>query len=230
MKKIINEKLIQRNKRIGQIFTIVSLAVLGVGLYLSFQDPSLITWSFAALLLGFIMSQFGIYFGAKWGRSPRPDESLSQALKGLDNKYTLYHYTSPVPHLLVGPAGILVLEPYHQAGTITYDAEKNRWKQKGGNLYLKIFAQEGIGRPDLEINNHQKVLNKYFEANFPDQEMPEIENILVFTNDKAEVQTESPPEVTLPAKKLKDYIRKKGKQTPIHVSKISLLNDKLSAE
>jgi hypothetical protein len=230
MKTITNEKLIQRNKRIGQIFTIVSLAVLGLGLYLSFQDPSLIIWSFAALLAGFIMSQFGIYFGSRWGRSPRPDEALSQALKGLDNKYALYHYTSPVPHLLVGPAGIVILEPYHQAGIITYDGDKKRWKQKGGNLYLKIFAQEGLGRPDLELKNHQKVLKKYFDANFADQELPDIETILVFTNENVEVQTKSPPEITLIAKKLKDNIRKKSKQTPINADTIALINDKLSGE
>ena len=57
----------------------------------------------------------------------------------------------PTAHLLVGPVGVWVLMPRHQAGRITYDENKNRWRQKGGNFYLKIFAQENLGRPDLEI-------------------------------------------------------------------------------
>ncbi|MCJ7624337.1 MAG: hypothetical protein MUO76_12605 [Anaerolineaceae bacterium] len=124
----------------------------------------------------------------------------------------------------------MVIEPYHHTGIITYDTDKKRWKQKGGNLYLKIFAQEGLGRPDIEIKNHKNDIKKFFEANLPDQVIPETDTILVFTNEKVEVQTESPSEVTLTAKKLKEFVRKKGKQALIPVSVISLINEGLGGE
>ena len=105
MRIISNEKLIKRNNRIGTYLTFGSLAVLIGGLALSFlAPPQYISYSFLALILGFILSQVGIYMGNRYGRKPRPDESISAALKGLDDKYSLYHYMTPVSHLLVGPA------------------------------------------------------------------------------------------------------------------------------
>src|SRR4030065_985294 len=106
MEIIINERLVRRNARIGQVSSIVGLLVLAGGMYISFARQEYFGLSLAALLLGFTLSQVGIYFGNRWGRRPRPDEVLSQALKGLDGRYALYHYTTPTPNLLVGPAGI----------------------------------------------------------------------------------------------------------------------------
>jgi len=119
MKIVIDEKLVNRNAKIGQIATIVSLVVLGGGMFLTFQKPEMIGVSIAALLVGFLLSQVGVSYTNRWGRSPRPDEQLSQALKGLDKRYTLYHYSTPVSHLLVGPAGLWIFFIKHQKGLIT---------------------------------------------------------------------------------------------------------------
>ena len=73
MNIISNEALIARNAKIGQFTSLGSLLVLGVGMYISFTKPEMFSISVGALLLGFIMSQVGIYFGNRWGRSPRPD-------------------------------------------------------------------------------------------------------------------------------------------------------------
>ena len=62
MKIVTNKKLIQRNRKVGQILSIASLAVLGVGMYMSFQ-PQLLSYSFLALIVGFMVSQTGIYYG-----------------------------------------------------------------------------------------------------------------------------------------------------------------------
>jgi hypothetical protein len=99
--------------------------------------------AYAVLFLGFIFLQFGLYFMNRYGRKPRPDEAIDTGLKGLDDRYTIYHYNSPVPHLLIGPAGVWVLHPYFQAGRVTY--EKNRWRLKGGGFlagYMRIFGQK----------------------------------------------------------------------------------------
>src|SRR4030065_1598293 len=108
MEIIINERLVRRNARIGQVSSIVGLLVLAGGMYISFARQEYFSLSMAALLLGFTLSQVGIYFGNRWGRRPRPDELLSQALKGLDGRYTLYHYGTTASHLLVCPAGVWV--------------------------------------------------------------------------------------------------------------------------
>ena len=210
MRIISNEKLIKRNKKIGQITTIASLAILIAGLVASFT-PEYLSWSFVALVGGFILSQVGIYFGNRWGRSPRNDERITAALKGLGDQYSLYHYTSPVPHLLVGPAGVLILLPFYQGGTITYDSDKKRWRQKGGNLYLKFFGQESLGRPDLEASTNITDLQNWMSKKFPGQTMPTPEVILIFTNPKADLQVEGAPIPTMMEDKVKDFIRRKAK-------------------
>jgi hypothetical protein len=228
----INESLIRRNTRIAQITVIAGLAVLIGGMVISFRRPDLFTISFASLLIGFLLSQVGIYFSNRWGRRPRPYELLNQALKGLDGKYTIYHYITPASHLLVGPAGIWVLTPRHQRGTITYS--NGRWHQRGGNMYMKIFAQEGLGRPDLEISNEIENLEKYLSKRMQDDKIPKIQAALVFTNDKTVIdvdnEEDSPMAVTLPLGKLKEFIRKTAKTKPVSMDKIQQIQEVLCSE
>jgi hypothetical protein len=219
-----NESLIKRNARIGQIGSLAGLVVLAGGMFISFTRVDLFVFSLGARLVGFILSQIGIYFGNRWSRRPRPDEHLNNSLKGLDGRYSLYHYTTSVPHLLVGPAGVWVLLPRNMRGRITYD--KGRWKQKGGNLYLKIFAQEGLGRPDLEIGGALDSARKYLVETLPeDSEVPDIQAALVFTNDATEIDADNAPIPTLHAKKLKDFIRKIAKNKPISMDKVQEIQE-----
>lgn len=227
MNVVIDEKLIKRNARIGQILTIVSLATLGAGMFITFQKPDMLPLSIGALLVGFLLSQVGIYFTNRWGRSPRPDEQISLALKGLDKRYALYHYQTPASHVLVGPAGVWVLIPKHQRGTITY--RKNRWRQSGGGFiqnYLKIFAQEGIGRPDLEIESDIEGLTKFLRKNtLEGTEIPEIHAALIFSHPDIDIQADEAPVLTLPTKKLKDQIRKTAKAKSLTPEIVSIIQN-----
>ncbi len=213
MKIIKNEKLIQRNSKIGQFTSLGALAVLGIGMYISFSKPELFYYSIAALILGFMMTQVGMFFTNRWGRTPRPDEQLDASLKGLPGDTTIYHYVTPVSHVLVGPAGIWILMPFHQRGKVTYD--KNRWKLSGGGFmqaYMTIFGQEGIGRPDLELENQIGSLKKYFSKKMEGDEVPEIKGVLVFTSDQIEIENADSPIPALQIKKLKEFVRQKSKE------------------
>ena len=229
MKIHVNERLVRRNSRIGQIASLAGLLVLVGGMYISFQYQDFVNIAWVALLIGFGLSQLGLYYGNRWGRRPRPDEHLSLALKSLDDRHSLYHYLPPVPHFLVGPTGLWVLIPFHQVGTITY--EKGRWRQKGGNVfqrYLRLFAQEGIGRPDLDAPNTCQVIQRYLKKHLPDIDIPEPQAILVFTSDKAELQTDEAPIPTVPIKKLKEVIRKSGKDAALGAPILKSIQDFLT--
>lgn len=228
MQIIRNDKLIKRNARIAQSAMIAGVLVLAGGMFLSFRHPEQFTLTLLALVLGFALSQIGIYFSNRWARKPRPDEALDQGLKGLDDKYTLYHYSTPVSHLLVGPCGIWVLSPKHQGGTITYS--KGKWHQKGGNLYLKIFAQEGLGRPDLEIAGDVDKLLKHLKKRINNDkvELPDIFAALVFTNPDTNINItgeEKPLAETIPLAKLKDLIRKYAKAKTLSIEKVKYFNE-----
>lgn len=220
-----NEKLIKRNTQIGKYSGIIAIVILGGGMYLSFQYKDLVIYSMVALILGFVLSQVGIFYTNRFGRSPRPDQELDNALKGLDDQYALYHYQSPVDHLLVGPAGIWILFPHLIKGKIIFDDKKGRWKKIGGNFYLKFFAQDSIGNPDQDIDSAIKRLQKGL-GNIPDFELPVIKSALVFTNELAEVDAENAPYPTLHARQLKKVIRKEAKgDTPLPIPVLKTVQD-----
>jgi hypothetical protein len=227
-----NNKLIRRNKKIGNYTTIASLVTLGLGLYVSFsaQTAEGFTWSLVCLIIGFLLSQIGIFFGNRWGRSPRPDELLTKELKGLDDKYFLYHYITPVSHLLVGPAGIWLLAPYTQSGKISFQSEKKRWVHKGGNIYMKLFAQEGLGRPDQEVTASLVDLKKFITKVEPISGLPEPRAALVFVNPKVEVDAQNASIPTLALDKLKDFLRRQAKEARLPIDSILTFQQRLPSE
>jgi len=231
MKIITNDRLIRRNSRLGQIASLAGLLILVGGMYVSFTQQELYGLAWVALLLGFALSQLGLYYGNRWGRRPRPDEHLSLALKSMDDRNSLYHYLTPVPHLLVGPSGVWVLIPFHQIGKITYT--KGRYKQQGGNFlqrYLRLFAQEGLGRPDIDAPSEAQAIQRYFKKELPELEPVEVRPVLVFTSEKVELEVEDAPIPTVPLKKLKETIRKSAKETPLGPLTLKMIQDHLEPE
>jgi hypothetical protein len=224
MKIIKNEKLIKRNATIGNWTSLAALAILGGGMYISFKRQELFVYSLIALLVGFTLTQIGMYMGNRFGRSPRPDEKLDAGLKGLQNEFVMYHYTTPASHLLVGPAGVWVVMPYHQRGQVEF--KKNRWQIKGGGFlqgYMRIFGQEGLGRPDIEIEGELRSLNKYLSKKMDTSQLPEIKALMVFTNDDVEINGEDAPVPALKLKQVKDFLRQKAKEKKLSAETLTEL-------
>jgi len=231
MKIIKNEKLIKRNSTIGNYMSIGALVVLGTGMYISLKRTDLFPYAMIALVAGFIMTQVGIYMGNRYGRSPRPDEKLDAALKGLQNEFAIYHYTTPASHLLVGPAGVWVLLPYHQRGQMIY--KKNRWQLKGGGFlqgYMRIFGQEGIGRPELEVEGEINAVKKYLAKQIDETEIPEINAMLVLTADEMEIEAADAPVPAMKVKQIKDFFRQRAKEKPIGQIQLAAIKATLPEE
>jgi hypothetical protein len=229
MRIVSNQKTIKRNYKIGLYTSLASLVFLfgAVGLTLTFR-PDYTTYSFGAMLMGLVLSQVGVYFANRWGKSPRVDERITQGLKGLDDRYTLYHYTGPVPHLLTGPIGIVVLVPQYQSGTVTY--EKNRYRQQGVRLLSKLVGQEGLGKPESEAKIYEEDMRKFLQKKLPENNLPEIQSVIVFTNPKASVQAQEAPVPTMHVEKLKDFIRRKLKEKTVDMKVVYKLQEKLPRE
>ncbi len=226
MKIITNEKLIKRNARIGSIANAGGLLVLVGVMVLSFTNPSYFNLYWIGLFLGFVLSQIGIFFRNRWGRKPRPDELLDQGLKGLNDQYSIYHFTTPVSHLLVGPSGLWVLMPYYQVGKITY--EKKRYRQKGGGMmqrWLRIMGGEGIGRPELDASAEVSSIVRYLKKNIPETDLPDPHPVMVFTSDNAELDVDGAPVLALHLKELKNTIRKRAKENPMSPDLVKEVNE-----
>jgi hypothetical protein len=133
-------------------------------------------------------------------------------LKGLSQEYTLYHYSSPARHLLLGPAGLWVLSAYRQNGDISYS--NGKWRHTGsgrGSILRRWFGQEGLGRPDLEISGEVEALKKFLDKNFEEEEQPGILAALVFTGKEVTLEAEASPVPAVLAKKLKSLIQREAK-------------------
>jgi hypothetical protein len=241
MKIVIDQKKVNRYRKIGQYTSLAALVVLLGGFVLAmtqivntFQASSssapvlnerMLTYSYVAMFVGLVLTQVSLYFGNRWGRRESVDQTLSNSLKGLDDRYTLFHYTAPVPHLLVGPSGIWVLAPMYQAGSITF--AKNRYRQSGVRFFSRFFGQEGIGRPDLEAESYLQDINRYIEKHLKDASLAEPGAAIIFTNPKAILQVEEAPYPTISADKFKDFIRRKAKEQMATSEKIKPLLDLL---
>lgn len=229
MKIVSNPKKINRYYKIGMYTSLASLVFLflAVGLTLTMRQD-LTTYSFISMLVGLILSQVGVYFANRWGKPPRVDERITQGLKGLDDRYTLYNYTAPVPHLLAGPVGVWVLVPQYQGGFITF--ENNHYRQQGVKLFGRLVGQEGLGRPEAEAKAYQDDMIRFLKKNMGDEKMPEVQSLIVFTSPKASVQAQEAPIPTMHVDKLKDYIRRVAKESPANLTGVRQVQELLPRE
>jgi hypothetical protein len=200
-------------------------------MFISWQKPELFNYAILSLLAGFILTQVSIYMGNRFGRSPRPDETLDASLKGLPGDFTIYHYMTPVSHLMVGPAGIWIILPYRQNGAVTY--AKNRWKMSGGGFmqgYMRLFGQEGIGRPELEAEGGISSLQKKLAKEMEIEQIPPISVALVFTSNEVEINAEDAPLPAMKVKQLKDFFRQKSKTPSLSAVDLERIKSVLPAE
>ncbi|MEK6222931.1 MAG: hypothetical protein N2D54_11855, partial [Chloroflexota bacterium] len=102
MRIITNETIIKKNSRIGFWASLISPVLFAASASVYFSARANISASIGLVILGFLFFQGGIAL-RKWSQGA--DESLNRVLKKLSNDYTLYHFQTPVSHLLVGPAG-----------------------------------------------------------------------------------------------------------------------------
>jgi hypothetical protein len=209
MRTFRNDKFIQKRANIGRYVSLFGLGVLVLGLIISFSAPELIGISFLTLIVGFIASQVGIYYGNRYARLDRPDEVLSKALKGFDDRYTLYQYSTPAGNVLVTPNACCVFVVKMQSGPIAY--QDGKWKHGiGWKRLFRLFAQEGLGNPGNDVQLEMNSLKRYLDKHLPGVEIP-LQPVIVFGNDTAVIDANESPVPAMHVKKLKDWLRGPGK-------------------
>jgi hypothetical protein len=210
MKDITNVDRITKGARLGKIATLVGLGFLVGGLIISLvlQESPLLWLSFACLLLGLLVSSVGTMNMNRWVREPRADQALVQGLKGFDNRYRLYNYVLPAPHVLLTPVGLFVLTAMGQDGVIRYEGDKFRRDFSLGRL-VRFMAEEGLGRPFAEADAQVQALQKFLEEHDAGPRV-EIQNVLIFYNPRAQLSVSAPPRPVVLPKGLKKAIRKQA--------------------
>jgi hypothetical protein len=220
MRILTNERLYKRNTRLAFAANLGGMFFLVASIYVLFNSNEQFGLYLLFLMLGIILMQFGIYFN-RWNR--RPDLALNQALKSLDDSYTLYHYRSPVSHLLLGPTGLWIILPRHTRGTISYDSKRRRWRTKGGGL-LARFSQEGVGKPVAEASWEAEALDRFLEKNWQKASSLRVQAALVFVDDNVEVQAANAPIPTASVKKVKQILIKNDEKSRLSKEQVKDLN------
>ena len=229
MKVSLNIKIIERNKKIAQYTLYISLALLVVGFIWSIRntDPEKSFLGWLILFPSFLLVQLSTYMSNKWGKSPRPDEIISQSLKGLNDDFTFYNFSTAVPHLLIGPQGIWVLNAYLHKGEISYDVNKSKYIQKGGAGFIgKFFGQEklpNISKDSLNLNND---LAAFFTNEGIDPGTDPLV-INVFLSDNVDLRGKNFPEICIKAEKLKSLVRRESKNKILTTEEISKITNLL---
>jgi hypothetical protein len=228
MRLVTNEPLIKRNAAIGKYAATAGLIILIGGLAVSFfgrDNPQLQLIPFYTLIIGFVLSNIGIYFSNRFVREPRADKTIEAALKGLDDKYQLYNFRLPAPHVLICPSGIFALVPKFQAGVVVWDGK--RWKHKGANILLSLFGQEGLADPNAEAAAEANGVARYLAKKIGD-DVPPVQAIVVFYNPNVTIEASNPPIPALHTKQLKEHIRKLPKGPTLTAEQIAKLDEALS--
>ena len=211
MEVFINERKVRVNRQIGRWASLGGLAILIGGMVFSLRSPDVFWVSLISLVVGFFASVVGTFYANNWTRSPRADETLDSALKGISNHYHMYHYLLPVAHVLLGPAGLFTFRTYTHEGPITYDGKK--WKQKFSLVRMLGFSgQDSLADPVRDALYDVQRLQRLLAKQLPEDQIPEITPLIVFVRDGAELDLAETEVPVLPYKRLKRVIRQIDKE------------------
>jgi membrane protein implicated in regulation of membrane protease activity len=209
-----DENRIAKMKKRSQQATLVGFLFLIGGFVLVFMEvANLFLFQLLALLIGWILSQVGIYLAHRYVRSPRPDEILDEAVKPAARQGRMYHFILPAPHVLLTKAGPVVFNLKYQSGDISADGDK--WKQKGIG-FRRFFGQEGLGKPTREVQTMIENMAGFIRKNAPEVDEVPIGAMIVFTSKN--IKNLDVADSTIPAmhfSKVKGFLKDKGKRKPI---------------
>jgi len=209
-----DDDYIAKQKKRSQQASLVGFLFLIGGFILVFIDvPYLTLFQVLALLVGFALSQYGIYLTHRFSRSPRPDEVLDESLKKVARDGRLYHYVLPAPHVLLTKGGPIVFVLKYQIGNIF--ASGDEWKQTGIG-FRRFFGQEGIGNPSRDADKMVAALAGYIREHVPVLDEVPVAVMIVFTTKN--IKNLDVADSSIPAMhytKVRGFMRQKGFGDPL---------------
>ncbi len=216
MRQYIDTAKVKRNARLSRILSFGGLGIMGLGLLLSFRPPYRIDLVLGLFLIGILASQIGQPMRNRWDRRPRLDEILDGALKGLDQRFAIFHYTLGARHVFICPGGVFVLIPRVEDGKIEYvDGQWTRTTSRGG-LFRRAGTRSirGIEREiAAEVDRASSRLHLPFS----------VRPLIVFLHSNAEMKVREAPVLSSHLKKLKSSVRKLPKTETLSGPEITQL-------
>jgi hypothetical protein len=223
MKVIIDRHKINMRAQASNIASVGGLTLLLASVILPLFLPAASKISLALMIAGMGIAMVGIYFANRWVRKPRPEESLGKALKSFDDQYRLYHYPSlPCDHVLLTPAGLVILDVINLNGFFSY--KNGRWREAMTiGRALRYIVEERLGDPVRAAQQVADFLRDRLTREFAEAKALQIKSVIVFTHPGVELEIEGAPITVCKIDKLK-------KSVPLSVPRISpQLYEKISS-
>jgi hypothetical protein len=203
MRTTTDEEMVARGGRIGQLATFIGLVMVFGGLIASFTLYRVMTVFIVAL--GVVMYTLGTRGQEQTSREPLHIKQVTDALSEFDDRYRLYNYVLPAPHVLLTPHGVFVLVVKGVDGRIR--CFKDKWlRDMSLRRMLRFFTEESLGNPTKEAAQDVEKLQKYLEEHAPGVQA-NISSLVVFVNPGARLEITTAPLPVLPVRRLKNHIR-----------------------
>ncbi len=222
MRNFVDSAKIQRRSRLARILVGAGLAAFVIGLAISFLRPEWLAPVLASAVIGLLLSQIGNQMHARWGQSPRMDETVEGAFKGLDDRYAMFHYCYGVDHFLTGPAGVHLLLPHPEEGEITY-SDGEWWHQAPKRGLLRRGGLRSIGDLKREADNGLERLKGRLPKGVSDGETIDFDAVMLFVHPNAEVHADDSPVPCVYHKKAKAWIRRLPKGNSLSEAQVEEL-------
>ncbi len=220
MRVTTNMKRIKRRAKFGTYASLGGIAVLAGGMIASFQQQYV--WlSLVALIVGFLLAQYGNYNLRRYGRSPRPDQILEENMKGFDDRYHLYAWSLQSPFVLLTPQGLYSFTTRDQTGKITVNGSQWRTPFSIGRA-LMVFSQEGMGNPTQDAQASAAKLTEWIRSKLPESTVT-VQPAIVFLDPRAQLEINDPVVPVLDAKGMKKWLRGGGKGDNLKIAEYRAL-------
>lgn len=253
MRTYINEKHIEKRTKLGRRTSMIGLVVLMIGMAASFSPGVIAGWetskpdlfntvwaqwlvgggwifvSMGALLIGFLLGQIGNANVRSFAAYPRADQVIAKALKGFDDRNHFYAWATPVELVMAGPAGIFTFVTRGMGGKITIKDGKIK-QPFSFRRVLFAFGQEPGGLPGEEALGDANKLSAWLTEQIGSDEPVPVKPLVVFTNEKAELDVQDSTAPIIHYKQLKQYLRNELRGARLDKATLSAAIEKLDAE
>jgi hypothetical protein len=209
MRIVRNVGHLKKKKQIARLSAFFGFLMLGSTFALIFF-PGYVGTAYILLIIGFVLFNYGMQQLGKWSnttRHVRDDLALDAALNSFSDKFVLMHYVligkKIVEHLLISPAGIVVVATRDLPGVVT--VEGKRWRKKSGGLTrFFMFSGPSLGSPSTDVERDIKLTIDALEA-----AMLEVDvfGAVVFTSEAIEIDATDPEFPTMRISHFADFIR-----------------------
>lgn len=197
MQVAINTDFVAKRKRMYRRTTLGYFLLFVIAFLTTFLYPNLAFIAWPLLVIAFVVSNLSRQIQFETGVPVTTEDRLERALKPLSQRYWLGSYVPVgrlfVDHMLIGPEGVLVIEPRNHTGATKYVGGK--WRRRTGIVTRLLGIEPSIGNPVRDLNGLVDVVRTDLEqAGLGD--VP-VSGALVFTATGSRLELEDCPVTAL---------------------------------